>query len=100
MRCEGEIRTARRHSKPCPRRATEGVGGLALCAPCAARVRDARVLELKARAAELARCPTCGCRPDGPRCTIAIDDTGSVGSCVPRGVLGLEVCSACLPRAA
>lgn len=43
---------------------------------------------------EGARCPDCGCDPVRP-CTIKLADGRGDGSCVPAGVLGFKICTAC-----
>lgn len=65
--------------------------------PCAHH----RILEIQRELRETLsakRCPACKC--SGKVCRIVLSDGESEGVCVPAGKLGLENCSACLPRAA
>lgn len=73
----------------------EGAGGEAVVDGAAARV--ARLSELrrgKRREHLRTRCPRCGCSSETERCAVKTS-VGDVGPCVPRGVLGLKLCSAC-----
>lgn len=67
---------------------------IGLCTPeQASYLRELRAS--KRREDRRTRCPMCGCTKSGPRCTLVIDDAGSVGVCVPRGEFGVTECSAC-----
>lgn len=60
-----------------------------------------RILEIQAEMLErltAARCPVCKC--SGKACRIVFEDEAGEGLCVGAGKLGLDTCSACLPRAA
>jgi hypothetical protein len=50
----------------------------------------------KTRDGAIARvCPECGCNRDR-RCKVTLGDDGE-GVCVPAGLFGSRVCSACVP---
>lgn len=86
-----------------PRRLTLRRVSMLLLAASIAR-HDAerlRAFRKERRAEGRAReCPRCGCRPEGPKCTIEIlSDDGDVlasGTCVPRGTFDLKRCTACI----
>ena len=41
-------------------------------------------------------CPKCGCHPDARRCVVQLPDGHGESACVPAGMFGRKVCSACL----